>query len=432
VPLLILTLTYAVLALGRVPWFRIDRTGAAIIGAIAMVAAGGLPFDEAVRAIDARTIVLLFGMMVLVAHLRLSGFFSLLAHHVAIHLTHPVALLAAVIWTSGVLSALFVNDTICLVFTPIVIASARQQRRDAVPYLVALATASNIGSVATITGNPQNMLIGTVSGISYASFAGALGPVAVLGLAIDTVLIWAIWRRRLAAQPNPVATGDCPPATGERAAADGERLVAPGDGPLTTSIGIVHTPTVHRAMLWKTLAVAAGMLAGFLAGFDTALVAACGAAVLLVTRRVKPQRVYRQVDWDLLVLFIGLFVVVEGARHAGLSDRLFALLTPLGIDTVAGLSATAAILSNAISNVPAVMLLAHVVPSLPDARTSWLTLAMASTLAGNLTLVASIANVIVAESARRQGVTLTFREHARIGVPVTVATIAIGVAMLGL
>ena len=183
-------------------------------------------------------------------------------------------------------------------------------------------------------------------------------------------------------------------------------------------------------MLWKTLTVAAGMLAGFFAGFDTALVAACGAAVLLVTRRVKPQRVYRQVDWDLLVLFVGLFVVVEGARHAGLSDRLFTLLAPLGIHTVAGLSATAAILSNAISNVPAVMLLAHLVPSLPDPATSWLTLAMASTLAGNLTLVGSIANVIVAESARRQGVTLTFREHLRIGVPITIATIGIGVVML--
>lgn len=423
-PLLILAVTYAVIALGRVPLFRIDRTGAAVIGAIAMVVAGGLPFDDAVRAVDARTLVLLFGMMVLVAHLRLSGFFSLLAHFVATRLGDPVALLAAIIWTSGVLSALFVNDTICLVFTPIVIATVRLQGRNPVPFLVALATASNIGSVATITGNPQNMLIGTVSGISYAAFSRALTPVAAAGLALDTLVIWAIWRRQLGTSSVQA------PARNVSPAADHWPLTT-ADWPVITSPARrVIQPVVHKTMLVKTVCVAAAMLAGFLAGFDPALVAACGAALLLVTRRVKPQRVYRQIDWDLLVLFVGLFVVVEGARYAGLSDRLFAWLAPLGIQTIGGLSVTTAVLCNLMSNVPGVMLLAHVIPGLPDPQTSWLTLAMASTLAGNLTLVGSIANVIVAESARRHGVRLTFTDHLRVGIPITAITIATGALML--
>jgi Na+/H+ antiporter NhaD/arsenite permease-like protein len=177
----------------------------------------------------------------------------------------------------------------------------------------------------------------------------------------------------------------------------------------------------------KALVVAAGMFAAFLAGYDSALVAAAGAAALLVTRRVKPARVYRQVDWDLLVLFVGLFVVVAGARHAGLSDDVFALLRPLGIDTVAGLSIVTAFLSNVISNVPTVMLFAHVMPSFPNPRSAWLTLAMSSTLAGNLTLVGSIANLIVVESARKEGVVLTFWDYLKVGVPVTAVTIAIGI-----
>jgi len=392
---LVLAGTYAVIAIGRVPVLRVDRTGAAIIGAILMVVIGGLPFDEAVAGIDARTIVLLYGMMVLVAHLRMAGFFGLLAQSVATRISSPAVLLVAVVFAAGILSALFVNDTICLVFAPIVVEAARLTRRSPVPLLLGVATGSNIGSVATITGNPQNMLIGTVSRISYLDFARHLTPIALFGLALDAIILTLIFRRELAGSHEP----------------------APH----------VHAVRVHKPLLVKTLLVAAGMFAAFLAGYDSALVAAAGAAALLITRRVKPERVYRQVDWDLLVLFVGLFVVVAGARHAGLSDDLFALLRPLGIDTVAGLSLVTAFLSNMISNVPTVMLFTHLVPSFPDPRTAWLTLAMSSTLAGNLTLVGSIANLIVVESARKEGVVLTFWDYLRVGVPVTAATIGLGV-----
>jgi Na+/H+ antiporter NhaD/arsenite permease-like protein len=395
---LILLGTYIVIALGRAPVFRIDRTGAAIVGAILMVVVGGLPFEEAVAGVDARTIVLLFGMMVLVAHLKMAGFFGLLARAVTTRIASPAWLLTAVVFASGILSALFVNDTVCLVFAPVVIEAASVMGLSPVPLLLAVATGANVGSVATITGNPQNMLIGTMSRESYVGFAAHLAPVALLGLAAVAAVLTFVHRADL---------------RGRRSA------------PVH-----VHAPRVHRALLVKALLVAACMLAGFLAGLDSALVAAAGAAVLLVTRRVKPERVYRQVDWDLLVLFVGLFVVVAGVRHAGLTDRLFAALEPLGIRTVAGLAVVTAILSNAISNVPAVMLLMHVVPGLPDPRKAWLTLAMASTLAGNLTLVGSIANLIVVQSARREGVVVSFRDYLRVGVPITLVTMTIGVLLL--
>jgi Na+/H+ antiporter NhaD/arsenite permease-like protein len=396
VPALVFVATYAVLAVGRPPLLRIDRTGAAIIGAILMVTVGGLPLESAWRAVDYRTLILLFGMMILVAHLQLARFFSTLARATVGAIRHPAALLLAVVFAAGALSALFVNDTVCLVFTPVLLEVAAARRHRPLPYLLALATASNIGSVATITGNPQNMLIASVSGIGYRPFAAALVPVAVVGLALDAAVIWLLFRRDL------------------HAGAFEER----------TRVG---TRAVHRAMLAKSLLVTAAVVAAFVAGVDTALVSAGAAAVLLVTRRVKPEKVYRQVDWGLLALFVGLFVVVAGIERVGLDRRAFELLQPLGIDAVPGLCAVSALLSNLISNVPAVMLFTRIVPHLPDPTTSWLALAMSSTLAGNLTLVGSIANLIVAEGARRRGVAVSFLDHLKVGLPVTALTIAFGI-----
>jgi Na+/H+ antiporter NhaD/arsenite permease-like protein len=395
VPALILLGTYLVLAVGQPPLLRIDRTGAAIIGAILMVTVGGLPLEEAFRGIDYRTLILLFGMMVLIASLQLSLFFTSLARLIVSAIHHPAGLLVAVVFASGLLSALFVNDTVCLVFTPVLIEVAAVRQHRPLPYLLALATASNIGSVATLTGNPQNMLIGSLSGIAYRDFLAALGPVALAGLAIDAALIWALFKRDLHA--GSVACADRAPRP------------------------------VHRAMMAKALLVAAGVVAAFLAGVDTALVSASAAAVLLVTRRVKPDKVYRRIDWGLLAMFVGLFVVIAGIERVGLDRRFFELLRPVGVDTVWGLSVVAAVLSNLTSNVPAVMLFTKVVPHLADARTSWLALAMSSTLAGNLTILGSIANIIVVEGARRRGVAISFREYFRVGVPVTLATLAFGI-----
>ncbi len=301
---------------------------------------------------------------------------------------------------SGVLSALFVNDTICLVFTPLVLDLVLARGLRPLPFLLALATASNIGSAATITGNPQNILIGSLSGLSFAQFATALGPVSLVGLTIDAALLCLVFRRDL--RPSVAVLRALPPVT------------------------------IHPGVLWKTLSVCALVLAGFFAGYDTALVAAAGAAVLLLTRRVRPRKVYAAIDWDLLMLFVGLFVIVAAGERAGLDRRLFDWLAPLGVSTIAGLSATAAVLSSAISNVPAVMLFTRLVPRLPDPTASWLALAMSSTLAGNLTIVGSIANLIVVEGARRRGVKVSFLEYAAVGVPITLLTTGFGVWWLSL
>jgi Na+/H+ antiporter NhaD/arsenite permease-like protein len=392
---LVFLATYAVVAIGRAPGLRVDRTGAALVGATLMVVTGAIGFDDAVRAVDFRTLVLLFGMMVLVAHLRLAGGLAALAKFVGERVRNPAALLLATILVVGFLSALFVNDTICLVFTPIVIDVAEARRHRPLPYLLALATASNIGSVATVTGNPQNMLIGTVSGIPFRAFSAAMLPIAIAGLALDALVIWVIFRRELRT--------------------------------LSTDEGRLDHVTPHGPVLVKAIVVAVGMLAAFLAGYDTAIVAAAGAAVLLITRRVSPKKIYSAIDWDLLMLFAGLFVVVGAAERAGIDRRLFAVLAPLGLHTIAGLSATAAILSNAVSNVPAVMLFTRFVPNLPDPRSAWLALAMSSTLAGNLTILGSIANLIVVEGARRRGVTIGFWDYAKVGIPITIATLAVGI-----
>ncbi len=388
------------MAAGRVPYLRLDRTGVAVVGAILMVVTGAIGFDEAARAVDARTIVLLFSMMVIVAHLRLGGGLAALAQYTSARVSHPAALLVLIVGVSGALSALFVNDTICLVFTPLVLDLVLARGLRPLPFLLALATASNIGSAATITGNPQNILIGSVSGLSFARFASALGPVSLVGLAIDATLLCLVFRRDL--RPSAHVLPPVPPVT------------------------------THPGVLWKTLSVCVLVLAGFLAGYNTALVAAAGAAVLLITRRVRPRKVYAAIDWDLLMLFVGLFVIVAAGERAGFDRRIFDWLAPLGVGTLAGLSATAAVVSNAISNVPAVMLFTRLVPRLPDPTASWLALAMSSTLAGNLTILGSIANLIVVEGARRRGVKVSFLEYAAVGVPITVLTLSFGVWWLSL
>jgi Na+/H+ antiporter NhaD/arsenite permease-like protein len=391
----ILAFTYLVIALGRAPFLRIDRTGAAIVGATLMIATGVISLDDAYQHIDFRTLVLLFGMMVIIAHLRMARFFTAVVRWVGVRVHDPRLLLIAVVFVSGILSALFVNDTICLVFTPVLIELAEARGHRPLPYLIALATSSNIGSVATITGNPQNMLIASVSHIGYMPFLTALAPIALFGLALDAAVLTIMFRNDL--RPGPMEYA--------------------GRGPRP----------LHRAMMIKALAVSAGVMVALLMGRDPALVAAIGAAVLLITRRVHPQKVYRSIDWDLLVLFVGLFVVIGGVERVGLATRLFDVLAPAGLHTTVGLSVVTAILSNVISNVPAVMLLSKLVPHLSDPSSAWLTLAMSSTLAGNLTLVGSIANLIVLAGAKRHGVEITFWEYTRVGLPVTIATIVFGV-----
>jgi Na+/H+ antiporter NhaD/arsenite permease-like protein len=363
-----------------------------------MVASGVLSLPEAYRAIDFDTIVLLLGMMIVVANLRLSGFFALVAEHVARRARHPLLLLLAVIGVAGFFSAFLVNDTICLVLTPLVIALVGALRRNPVPYLLAVAMASNIGSTATITGNPQNMMIGSFSGIPYGSFLAALAPVALAGLAVVYVLIAGAYRTEFFAGS----------------------FVAPRSLKIRANMPLVR----------KSVLVAAAMIVAFFLVAPPAKVAIVAGALLLLTRRLKPERVYADIDWSLLLLFGGLFIVVAGLEKAVFSPALLAEAGRLKLASVPMLSAVAAVLSNLVSNVPAVLVLKPFVQSLADPRPAWLALAMASTLAGNLTILGSVANLIVVERARQAHVEIGFWTYLKLGVPVTVITIVIGVMWL--
>jgi Na+/H+ antiporter NhaD/arsenite permease-like protein len=394
IALAIFAASYVGLGLGRLPVFRVDRTGVAIIGGALMVLTGVLPWNDAVLAVDAHTLVLLFGMMIVAAYLRLSGFFSLVALWTIRRAKTPRSLLAAVIAAAGVLSALFVNDVICLVLAPLVVGMTRRLALPPIPYLVALATAANVGSVATLTGNPQNMLVGSFSNLSYRGFLLREGPIALLGLVCVFVVVCFVYRREL---PDV----------------------------LTVEAGNERVP-VHYPLMLKTVAAVGVMLIAFLAGVPIALVAIGGAAYSLFTRRVNPAKVYREVNWPLLVLFVGLFVLTGGIEHAGLVDDLVGWAGAVGLHRPAILTVATAVLSNLVSNVPAVLLFKPLIPSFGEPDRGWLILAMASTLAGNLTILGSVANLIVVEVAREARVRIGFFEYSRVGIPLTILTLLLG------
>jgi len=389
--------TYVVLAFGRIPGLRVDRTGAAIIGASLMVGANVLSLQEAYQAINLDTIVLLFGMMIVVANLRLSGFFGLVAECTLEHAHHPLTLLAATSVTAAVLSAFFVNDTVCLVMAPLVGEILAALRRNPIPYLLAVAMGSNIGSVATLTGNPQNMLIGSYSGIAYGTFTRALAPVAAAGILVVIAVLAMVYRAEFR-----------------------------GHKRITLESREVR---VNRGLLAKSLAVSIGMVIFFFAGWPIAKVAIVAGALLLITRRVKPEKIYAQVDWSLLVMFAGLFIVVAGIEKSSLEADLARWAGRARLDNGLILSVAAGALSNLVSNVPAVLVFKPLIPHLADPTLGWLRLAMASTLAGNLTILGSVANLIVVERSRSVA-RIGFWEYSRAGIPVALITMAIGVWML--
>ena len=446
--------SYLVFALGKFPGMRIDRTGAAIIGAVLMVAFRAVPAAQALRFIDFPTVVLLFSMMLLVAYLHVAGFFDWVADLIVRQLA-PRHLLPAIIFTSGLLSAFFVNDVICLVMVPFTLTATRRMDLRPVPYLLAVATASNIGSVATITGNPQNILIGSLFGIRYTSFLAHLGPIAVAGLFLDWLVIWLLDTRSPIPKTTPKATPETTPRTVLRAARHAPTDTAPqtirqarsnvtktaaasanwaanlpDNRPHSASADSAPSPRLSRQIV-KPAIVAMLVLAGFLSGAPPALVAALGAATMLITRERDPREVYGQVDWGLLVFFVGLFLIVGGAENAGLMTRILSRGRRWNLENAGTFTVATALFSNAVSNVQAVMLLKSLAPHVishhgsTNPQTGWLLLAMSSTLAGNLTVTGSIANIIVIERARSEA-EISFTQYARIGVPVTIATLALG------
>lgn len=400
--LVILLVTYLLIAIQQVPVLRLNRPAAALLGAVAMVTIGGLPLREAYGAISADVMVFLLGVLLLTGFLEEGGFFEWAARFAVERAHSPTALLAAVVLVSGLLSAFFVNDTICLVLTPLLIAVLRPLGLAMRPYLIALALAANVGSAMTPTGNPQNMLIGVAGGLTFARFLASLALPSIGGLVIVLAIVWLLHREELS-RPLPAA---------------------------------VHVPDApfDGVLVAKSLIVFVGALAGWLAGLSLPLVAITAAAVLVAIAKRDPAKAFAKVEWSLLLFFGALFVVMRGARDLPLvSDLTTAAAAHLrGAPVHDAIVTSAAMLglSNLVSNVPAVILWLPVVPTVPAPTFIWLTIAMSATFAGNLTLLGSMANLIVAERAEARGERLGFLDYLRVGVPVTLLTLAWGIAAL--
>lgn len=390
--------TYTGVAIGRVPGLRMNRATITLVGAAALIATGAIREQQAYAAIDTGTVLLLAAMMVLNANLRMAGFFAEVTNRVLRLAKTPHILLALVVFTSGILSAIFLNDPVCILFTPLVIDLTQRLRRDPLPYLIGLGAAANVGSTATITGNPQNLIIGQASGIPYLTFLAYLGPVALAGLFVTWIIIITLYR---------------------------EEFQRPFD------IGIadeLDMPRTYPPLLSRTLLVVLGLMVAFLSGLPI-VSSACIAAGLLLVSRLRPNKLLA-IDWELLAFFGGLFIVTGAIEVSGLSKQLFQAAGPLLTGDVTLLSLTTGILSNIVSNVPAVLLLRPEIVNLPNPQQAWLTLAMSSTLAGNFTLLGSAATLIVAEIAAGRGIRLTFTAFLKAGVPITVLTMAIGILWL--
>lgn len=387
-----LGLTYLGLGLGYLPGLRMNRATIAFVGASALVGLGSISLKQAWSAIDAGTIIFLLSIMVVNAFLDSAGFFRLALALLSSYARSPFGLLITLTFISGLLSALFLNDTIALIFTPLTLGLTQALGLNPIPYLLALAGATNIGSVATLSGNPQNILIASFSSISYLAFAQALVPVAFAGLLIQLILLWWLY---------------------------------PEVRSFKSTLSYPDMGRNHwlKPVLYKSLIITGGLLVAFLLGAPLSESAFVAAGLLLITRRLKPERILRAVEWDLLLLFSGLFILTESVEKLQLIQPFTVM-----VNSSFGLLSVTVLLSNLISNVPAVLVLK---PLIPQTNTQgWLLLAAGSTLAGNLTLLGSVANLIVAEVVAKQGLRLNFWEHLRFGLPLTALTVAIAYYLL--
>lgn len=397
----ILVLAFLGIAIGRLPRLAMNRTSIALAGAILLIEVKGIEAEEAFAAIDMETIALLLAMMILVANLRQSGFFDLAGDRIMHLARSPKVFLGIVVLSSGFLSALFLNDTICIMLTPLVARIARRSGRDGKPYLIALATAANAGSCATAIGNPQNMLIATQSGIPFVEFVANLAPPSILALVFCYLFTLVAFRKEFAV--SAFHTGGL-----------GELWVLNAEA------------VTDRQLMVKSLAASALLLVLLALGVRTSVASLAAACVLLITRRINPERIFAGVDLSLLVFFSGLFILTHAVGKTPLFIRGMEAVLP-ALDRPGILfAAVVTLVSNLVSNVPAVMLLSPVARGFPDPVTGWLMLAMASTYAGNLTLLGSVANLIVAEEGKKAGIRVGFVDYLKVGLPVTLASVAAG------
>jgi Na+/H+ antiporter NhaD/arsenite permease-like protein len=395
--LAVFALCYIGMALGRLPGFKVDRTGIAMIAAVVLVAAGAEPLERLADAVHFPTLLLLGGLMIVSARFGAAGIYEAASAWIARQAGRPIRLLAFTVVIGGAMSAFLVNDIVVFAMTPLLCAGIARRGLDPRPFLFGLAAASNAGSAATLIGNPQNILIGQAGGLDFWAYLAVAAPPAVLALTVSFGAVALVWREALARQP---------------AAAPVER--APVDRGQATLCGIALV----------------ALLALFATPMPREIAALLVAAVLVVSRTLSSRMFFEEIDWPLLILFAALFVVNDALAATGLADRAVAWLAAEGVlpDRAAMLAPVALVLSNTIGNVPAVVMILKLWPGIAEG--TLVGLAILSTLAGNLFLVGSLANLIVAERAASAGVRLSFRDHAKAGVPLTLVSMAAAVAWL--
>lgn len=391
----VISFTLYGIAVGTYPNFRMNRATISLVGATVLIFIGAIPLQKAYDAIDMNTILLLFAMMIINGNLRICGFFKLVSVHIIKLAKTPAQLLCLIIFSSGILSAFFLNDTIVIVFTPLVIEVTQALKRNPIPYLIGLVTAANIGSSATIVGNPQNMIIGIASKIPFAKYALYQTVPSLIGLCFVLIIIYFLYQKEF------------------------HKIVF-------DKIEIEEVKP-YRPLLIKSIISASLMIIAFFAGISMPLAALGGASLLLVTRRLKPERVFREIDWTLLIFFSSLFVVTKSIETSGLGKYLSITLQPYLTKSTLSLAVSSSVLSNIVSNVPAVLLLKPIIQHMKSPEHAWMVLGMATTYAGNLTLIGSVANLIVAESAKKYFINLTFIEYLKSGVIITILSLAIGI-----
>jgi Na+/H+ antiporter NhaD/arsenite permease-like protein len=394
---------YALIAGPRLRVIPIDRPTGALVGGLAFVFAGVLTPAQAMSAVNLDTLVLLFGLMGVGAFLEQQGLLQSFSDWALSRFLRPSALLGALVWGAGGLSALITNDAVCVLGTPLVVSWIKRRNLPALPFLLALATAANTGSVATLVGNPQNMLCGLLGGLSYRSYLWHVWPVAIVCLALNHAILAWMFRRQLFA-----TTG----LTEVNGVAD-ER-----------PFGVKH---------YSTLVVLFFSVVSYTAGTSLPVTAVAAFSVLLLFHRASPADVWQRIDWSVLVFFCGLFVVVQGLVKSG-GAAVFLSWMPLSTSDM-GLPSTlknAALFllgSNVVSNVPFILVIQGQMSALPNSTYGWELLAMASTFAGNMTLLGSVANIIVAEGGRDVG-GMGFGKYLKVGLPLAVSSTMIGATWL--
>jgi Na+/H+ antiporter NhaD/arsenite permease-like protein len=399
----IFCLTYVLISGRRLKILPLNRPASALLGSVLMVACGILTPEQAYRSVDYDTLVLLLGMMLISAYLFLAGFFDWAALWILRRAKTPQQLLLLLTLTSGTLSALLVNDTVCLMLTPLVVAVIVRGKLPLLPYLLTLAMSANLGSVATLVGNPQNMIIGHLSGLSFLRFSAALFPVAVVGLAVQYFILSISFRKVL--EKAVIHSPDEPPSP------------------------------INKRLILLTLGVLALVFLGFVAGLNLSWTALGGGALVMVLARRDTHEVLKLVDWHLLVFFAALFIVVEGLTGTGLPDQVYRWVSPIlgtsGGSQLWSFAWFSALGSNIFSNVPFVLVAGKWIGNLARPELMWKVMALSTTFAGNLTILGSVANIIVVESARSH-IEVGFWDYARYGIPVTIVTTLTGLLILSL